>query len=99
MSAARSATRGCLPAYSVLQPGERNEEKRRQDEAQQRVDPDQGDVKAAEAETSPEDAERAVSFQGKCSCNRERPGQTRCKIAVGRDASQRAHGHTAAAGP
>ena len=72
MRDALSATRGGLPAYSVLQPGERDQEERRQDEAQQGVDPDQRDVEAAEAETSPEDAKRAVSFQGKRSCNNER---------------------------
>lgn len=71
MRDARSATRGGLPAYSVLQPGERDQEERRQNEAQQGVDPDQGDVEAAEAETSPEDAKRAVSFQGERSGNRE----------------------------
>ena len=42
---------------------EGHEEERDGQNAEQRIDPDQGDVEAAESETDPEGAERAVSFQ------------------------------------
>jgi hypothetical protein len=58
-----SATHRSLPEHLVLEPGERNDEQRRQDEAKQRIDPDQRDVEGAESETDPEGAERAVRFQ------------------------------------
>lgn len=59
----RSATRGGLPAHAILQPGERNDEERREHHTKQRVDPHERNVECAEAETDPKDAERAVSFQ------------------------------------
>ena len=60
---ARSTTHGSFPAYSILQPRERNQEQRREDNAEQRVDPDQANIEAAEAESDPENAQRSVSFQ------------------------------------
>ncbi len=47
------------------EPRHRNQEKRCKEHAEQGVDPDQGDVKAAEAESDPESAERSVRFQGR----------------------------------
>src|SRR4051812_23147770 len=78
---ARSATRGGLPANSVLQPGEGHQEQRRQDEAQQRVDPHEGDVKAHETEAGPEDAEGTVCFQERRSVAVIESGRDACKIA------------------
>ena len=60
---ARSATHGGLPAQPILQPRERNEEQRRQDNTKERVDPDEANIEAAEAESDPENAQRSVSFQ------------------------------------
>ena len=60
---ARSATRGGLPANAILQPGKRDDEQWREDDTEQRVDPHERYVEAAEAKTDPEGAERAVSFQ------------------------------------
>jgi hypothetical protein len=62
-NAARSATRGGLPAHSILQPRERDDEQRREDHTEQDVDPRERDVEAAEAEADPENAQRTVSFQ------------------------------------
>lgn len=58
-----SATHGGLPAYSILQPRERDDEQRREDHTEERVDPDEADVEAAESETDPESAQWSVSFQ------------------------------------
>ena len=60
---ARSATHGSLPLHSIHEPGARDDEQRRQEKAQQRVDPDERNVEGAESETDPERAERAMSFQ------------------------------------
>ena len=62
-SPASSATRGGRPAHSILQPGERDNEKRRENHTQQGVDPYEPDIEAAEAEADPESAQRTVSFQ------------------------------------
>jgi len=59
----RSATRGGLPAHTILQPGERDDEQRRENHTEQRVDPHKRNVECAKAETDPKGAERAVSFQ------------------------------------
>jgi len=45
------------------------QEQRRQEHAEERVDPDQCDVEAAEAESDPEGAEWSVRFQGVESCD------------------------------
>lgn len=50
-------------AQTILQPRRGNHEQRRQKEAEERVQPDQRDVEAAEADADPECAERTVSFQ------------------------------------
>src|ERR1043165_5742616 len=51
------------PHDLILEPGCRNDEERRQEKAQQRVQPDQRDVEAAEAETDPDGAKGAMRFQ------------------------------------
>lgn len=48
---------------AILQPGCRNDEQRREKEAEQRVQPDQRDVEAAEAQTNPECPQRTVCLQ------------------------------------
>src|SRR5439155_16269956 len=48
------------PHDLVLQPGRGNDEQGCQDEPEQRVEPDQGDVKAAKGEANPDRAQRAV---------------------------------------
>ena len=55
-----------LPAAHdvVLEPGHRDDEQRRQEEAEQGVQPDQGDVEAAKAEADPDRAQRTMRFQG-----------------------------------
>ena len=50
-------------ADSIHQPRGRNDEQRRQEEAEQRIQPDQRNVEAAEPEADPESAKRTVSFQ------------------------------------
>jgi len=53
--------RGRLPGLQgVLNPGQRNDEKRGQKHAQQGVDPDQGDIERAHAESCDQGAERAA---------------------------------------
>lgn len=60
----RQTGRACvalLPSRSlkgILQPGERNEEERRQKVPQQEVHPREGEIESAEAESSPERAKR-----------------------------------------
>jgi tRNA(Ile)-lysidine synthase len=48
---------------AILQPRRRYDEQRGENEAEQRIQPDQRDVKAAEAEADPKCSERTVSFQ------------------------------------
>jgi hypothetical protein len=48
----------------VLEPGERDDEQRREEKAEQRVQPDQRHVKAPEREANPDRAQRAMCFQG-----------------------------------
>ena len=48
---------------SANEPRDRDQEQRREEDAKEGVDPDQGNVETAEAETDPESAERSVRFQ------------------------------------
>jgi hypothetical protein len=55
----------CLPArYLILNPRGGNDEQRGEKEPEQRIQPDQRDVKATEAESHPDRAQRTVRFQG-----------------------------------
>ena len=59
-----SLVRRCPSAlHTVHQPGRRNDEQRRQHEAEQRIQPDERDVECSEAEADPERAQRTMRFQ------------------------------------
>lgn len=59
-SAVRS---GAARAEAIRHPSGRDDEQRREKEAEQRVQPNQRDVEAAEAEADPECAKRTMRFQ------------------------------------
>lgn len=54
---------GARRREAILQPGCWNDEQRREKEAEQRVQPDQRDVEATQAETNPECPQRTVCLQ------------------------------------
>ena len=51
------------PAQSVLQPGRRDDEQRREKESEQRVEPDQRNVETAKRDSDPQRSQRTMSFQ------------------------------------
>lgn len=52
--------RSLLGSHRVLNPGQRDQEKGRQQHAKQRVDPDQGDVKRPQSNSDNQGAQRAA---------------------------------------